>query len=381
MLSARGLLDLSVDSLPSLLNQVAEEKDLGNKFMKLFIILQNFKMDEFAQEMQNQAFLHRNVFRFLSPPKPIIRLLVIAGPGNMGHNAPLDFVLFNQNVQLDYFYVINEDQPWDSVPDHDVAILGFGEATKHRAIHQHIEKQRLHWPRPFLNNAQGVLHCARDSLYELLKDDPQLHVPRTQRVNRQALFNVQAPYLIRPIDTHSGQYFEKIPDQLTLENYLSRSSSDVFYVSDFVDCSMADGLSRKFRIALIDKKPYVCHLAISENWVVHYMSAHMELSLEKRQEEEKFMREFDSIFLAQYGACLDRVAHAIHLDYVVLDCAISAEGQLVLFEADIGAWIHDTDAPAIYPYKSEIMNRAFTAFTRMLFNHSKLPAPHAALQF
>ena len=126
ILSARELLNLSMDDLPSLMEDVAQEMDLGNKFMKMFIVLQNFKMDEMAQEMQEQAFLYRNVFRFLSPPQPIIRLLVIAGPGNMTQNAPLDFVVFNHNVRLDYFYVVNENQSWQSVPDHDVAILGLG---------------------------------------------------------------------------------------------------------------------------------------------------------------------------------------------------------------------------------------------------------------
>lgn len=372
ILSARGLLEYSVDDLPLLMNDIAEENDLGNKFMKLFIIFQNFKMDEFAREMQNQAFLHRNVFRFLSPPQPTIRLLVIAGPGTMGHNAPLDFVLFNQNVQLDYFYVVDEHQSWDLVPDHDIAILGFGEATTHIAIHECIEKQRIQWPRPFLNNAKGVLLCARDRLYELLKDDPDLIVPRTQRAKRQALASMLPPFLIRPIDTHSGQDFERIQSNLELDDYLSRNHSNSYYVSEYIDCSKDDELFRKFRIALIDKKPYVCHLAISEDWVVHYSAAHMELSLEKRQEEEQFMREFDTIFLALYGDCLIRVAHKIDLDYVVLDCSISRGGRLVLFEADNGAWIHDTDAPEIYPYKSEIMNRAFSAFTQMLVNHTTL---------
>ena len=372
VLSARGLLEFSVDDLPLLMNSISEDTDLGNKFIRMFIILQNFKMDDFAQEMQNQAFVHRNVFRFLSPPKPIVRLLMIAGPGNMGNNAPLDFVLFNQNVQLDYFYVVDEYQSWESVPDHDIAILGFGEATKHKGIHDCIEQQRVHWPRPFLNNAKGVMHCARDNLYELLKDDPELVVPCTRRVRRLDVNSLQPPFLIRPLDTHSGQGFERIQSKAALGGYLANYQAEIYYISEYIDCSSSDGLFRKFRIALIDKKPYICHLAISDDWVVHYIAAHMEHSLEKRQEEEKFIREFDSIFVAQYGACLDRIAHKIELDYVVLDCAISKVGRLVLFEADNGAWIHDTDAPDIYPYKSEIMNRAFSGFTQLLLDQLTL---------
>jgi len=358
------------------MEDVAQEMDLGNKFMKMFIVLQNFKMDEMAQEMQEQAFLYRNVFRFLSPPQPIIRLLVIAGPGNMTQNAPLDFVVFNHNVRLDYFYVVNENQSWQSVPDHDVAILGLGESSKHIALYQVIEKQRQQWPRPFLNNAQGVMNCAREKLYELLKEDPDFIVPKTQRINRQEVSALSFPYLIRPIDSHAGQDLEKIQDSLAIHDYLSRINDKIFYVSEFLDCSKKDGLFRKFRIALIDKKPYVCHLAISEDWVVHYKSAHMELSSHKREEEEKFMREFDTHFLAQHGESLIRAAEVIGLDYVILDCAISRQGQLVIFEADNGAWIHDTDSPEIYPYKSEFMKKAFTAFTQMLIEHAHSEASH-----
>jgi hypothetical protein len=284
----------------------------------------------------------------------------------MSQNAPLDFVLFNQNVQLDYYYVVDADTPFASVPEHDVAILALGESTQHNALHAHIEANRRKWPRPFLNHAPGVMRCARDRLFALLKDDHELKVPCTLRVERRDLKNELPPYLIRPIDTHAGDGFEKIPDLEALAFYLDRHFSDWFYVSEYIDCAMDDGLFRKFRIALIDKQPFICHYAISENWIVHYKSAHMELSLQKRKEEEKFMLEFEDVFLVKHGACLRRVAEKIDLDYVVLDCAESADGRLVLFEADNGAWIHDTDPQEIFPYKSKVMNRAFSAFTQML---------------
>ncbi|MEI6804606.1 MAG: hypothetical protein WCK83_15720 [Burkholderiales bacterium] len=364
--SARGLLELSADRLAALLNGIEAEEDLGNKYMKLFVIFQNFQMDDFALEMQAKALQYRNAFRFLAPTTPRLRLLAIVGPGNMTDNAPLDFVLFNQNVQLDYFYVVGPDPSWEQVPDHDVAILALGESSKNALIHQRIEAQRVNWPRPFLNHAEGVMRCARDRLYALFKDDPDLCTPRTLRVERRDVGKQRIPFLIRPIDLHAGEGFEKIEDPQALESYLGKNGADCFYLSEYIDCSRADGLFRKFRIALIDKKPYVCHLAVSESWVVHYISAHMELSLDKRQEEERFMNEFNTVFLRKHGQCLDRIADKIDLDYVVLDCAESVGGKLILFEADNGGWIHDTDSPVVYPYKSYFMNLAFEAFTRML---------------
>jgi len=366
ILASRGLQSRLPDDFANLMAEIELEEDLGNKFMRMFFVLQSCSMDEFAQEIQHKALQYRNVFRLLKPEKPIIRLLAIVGPGNMLDNAPLDFVLFNQNVQLDFFYVTGAPDVWAQVPDHDVAILALSESTKNIALLHEIESKRENWPKPFLNNSAGIMKCARDRLTGLLEGVPHLVQPRNRRIAYGGIHAEKLPFLIRPIDTHAGDGFAKIEDTKSLEAYLAENRADWYYLSDYIDCSKEDGLFRKFRVAMIDKKPYVCHLAISDNWIVHYISARMDLSLEKRHEEEKFFREFESVFVQKHGNCLREIADSIDLDYVILDCAESRNGDLVLFEADNAAWIHDTDAPDLYPYKSATMNRAFEAFTQML---------------
>ncbi len=370
ILSSRGLLGRLPGELPDLLTEIELDMDAGNKFMRLFFILQSMQMDAFAQEIQDKALEHRNTFRLLSPESPKVRLLAIAGPGNMVDNAPLDFVLFNQDVQLDFFYVTGPNQSWDEIPEHDVAILALSESSKNIPLLKQIEEKRKIWPRPFLNSSEAVIRCSRDKLYELLKDVPDLLIPHTKRVAAEFIHAEKLPFLIRPIDTHAGDGFAKIEREAHLESYSSENPAEYFYISEYIDCSKEDGLFRKFRLVLINKTPYVCHLAISDNWIVHYISAHMELSSARRDEEAKFMRDFDSVFLKIHGRCLSRIAEEIGLDYVVLDCAESKDGKLILFEADNAAWIHDVDSPSVYPYKAEVMNRAFSAFTDMLLSVS-----------
>lgn len=370
ILASRGLQPRLPDDFANLMAEIETEEDLGNKFMRMFFVLQSCGMDEFAQEIQYKALEHRNVFRLLNPAKPVIRLLAIVGPGNMVDNAPLDFVLFNQNVRLDFFYVTGKPDVWDQIPDHDVAILGLSESTKNIPLLQEIESKRANWPKPFLNNSAGVIRCARDKLTELLKGIPDLVQAHNRRVGYECVREQPLPFLIRPIDTHAGDGFAKIETADSLGTYLTENPSKNYYLSDYIDCSKEDGLFRKFRVALIDKKPYVCHLAISADWIVHYISSRMDLSAEKRCEEQKFFNEFDSIFLKKHGGCFAQIAERIDLDYVVLDCAESKEGELVLFEADNAAWIHDIDSPDVYPYKSATMNLAFSAFTNMLKNRA-----------
>ena len=350
------------------------EADLGLKFMKMFFILQSLQMDDFSLEMQAKALQHSRVFRILAPPAPVLRVLAIMGPGNMLENAPLDFILFNKNIQLDLFYVSTTTDFCEDTPDHDVAILALGESSKNKALLEFIEVQRKSWPRPFLNHTEGVMKCARDSLSELFENEAAFIVPQTKRVRASQTAHEEFPFLIRPIDTHAGENFEKIGSAEALADYVDRNkTASDFYISNFIDCSRSDGLHRKFRIALIDKKPYICHLAISDNWVVHYIAAHMELNPEKRAEEERFMAEFETVFLPQYGSALRVIADKIDLDYVVLDCGVSINGEFVLFEADNGAWIHDTDSLEVYPYKKPIMALAFAAFVDMLMARTRKP--------
>ncbi len=372
--ASRELLNFLPGALQSLLEDMASEADMGQKFMKMFFILQSLQMDEFSLEIQAKALQHRSVFRILAPAHPTLRVLAVMGPGNMLENAPLDFILFNKNIQLDLLYVSTATVFFADIPDHDVAILALGESSKNKPLLELIESHRHNWPRPFLNHTQGILKCARDSLYALFKNEASFKVPKTKRISARQLASERIPFLIRPIDTHAGENFEKIDTPLALEAYLEKNKTvQDFYLSEFIDCSQSDGLYRKFRIALIDKQPYICHLAISNHWVVHYIAAHMELNPAKRAEEEKFMAEFETEFLPQHGGALKIIAEKLGLDYVVLDCSVSMAGTFVLFEADNGAWIHDTDPVDIYPYKQPVMARAFSAFVEMLTSSARKP--------
>ena len=60
----------------------------------------------------------------------------------------------------------------------------------------------------------------------------------------------------------------------------------------------------------------------------------------------------------------------IGLDYVAIDCAETAEGALLVFEADNTAIVHDMDPPNVYPYKSFQMKKIFQAVQAMLYRHA-----------
>jgi hypothetical protein len=100
--------------------------------------------------------------------------------------------------------------------------------------------------------------------------------------------------------------------------------------------------------------------------MVHYLSAGMQDSAEKRLEEQCAMENFETDFALRFKAELAAIAQALQLDYVTLDCAIARDGQLLVFEADSRGLIHAADPVHLYPYKPFVMQKAFDAFANML---------------
>ena len=136
-----------------------------------------------------------------------------------------------------------------------------------------------------------------------------------------------------------------------IARYLAERPAEDFFVSRFVDYSSADGLFRKYRVVFVGGKPYACHMAIADRWDIWYLNAGMALSAEKRHEEERFMRDFDDDFALRHRGALAAVASRVGLDYFTIDCAENKNGELLIFEADNTAVVHNMDSPDVFPYK------------------------------
>jgi glutathione synthase/RimK-type ligase-like ATP-grasp enzyme len=359
---------MNVSMISDAFGEAASDPDQANMFMRLFYLHQTLGQNEPALVMQEKALMRRCFYRIVDPPAPAIRLLALMGPGNMLDNAPLEFVVDNSDIRLDLLYLLPDKDLPEIIPDHDIAIVALGESKKNRPLLARMEDLLAAWPRPVLNNPHRVLRCARDAACELLQGIPGLLVPETRRLDQEQARNSSFPITIRPVDSHSGAGLKKINSAAELDAYFEAFPDNEFYVSQYVDYCSKDGLFRKARIALIDGSPYICHLAISDDWVVHYIPASMQLNAQKRAEEAAMMEDFDRDFAARHRTALETIAERLGLDYVILDCGEMRDGRLLFFEADTRGWIHATDPVEVFPYKLKIMQKAFDAFRTMLAN-------------
>ncbi|TRW93007.1 ATP-grasp domain-containing protein [Candidatus Methylobacter oryzae] len=361
----------------------AETDTSGHALMDLSTLLQLRGNRDLALAMQAQAIESRQIY---SPPTATdqvnIRLLAIMGPGDLMANTPLEFLLENSDVALDIVYVTtNLPLPAD-LPEHDVLFVAVAQSDRNMPLLKQIDAAIASWPRPVLNRPDRIALMSRTEACALLKSAPGIEMPTTVRIARQVLQQIanlklsvteilgdgNFPIIVRPVDSHAGKDLDKIQDQRALADYLQNMLNDEFYISRFVDYRNQDGLFRKYRIVLIDGIPFVCHVGISEHWMIHYLNAGMNESVEKRAEEERFMLDFDSGFAVKHADAFRAIHERANLDYLGIDCGESVDGKLLIFEIDSCMIVHAIDPVDLFPYKQPQMNKVFGAFRQMLVN-------------
>ena len=359
--------------IPHLMQEATKGGNPGDIFMRLFYIFASYRQDESALSMQSKALAIKKFYRLVAPNEVKIKLLALVAGGEMMDNTPLDFLIENSDIQLDFMYIDEYFEMPAKVPEHDILFIAMGESVKNTPILNKLTQIISYWPKPLLNNPESILKCARDTLFKLLKGANGIYIPSTEKLNKLHIQFQGSPIAIRPQGTHAGVGFKKISSVSQLDHYLSQYDQEQsFYVSEYVAYESPDGLFRKYRIVLIGGEPYICHLAISENWIVHYIASGMELSELKRNEERYEMFHFKDRFAKKHRNAFKQIHERIGLDYVVIDCAELQTGELLIFEADPGSWVHATDPVELFPYKSEVMQKAFEAFRNLLLGKAEL---------
>jgi len=341
-----------------------------------------------AMSMKALALQNRQIYQYPRPAMPIkIRALMIAGPGDLMANSPFEFLIDQQPVALDILYVTPAMGLPRQVPEHDVLIVAVGESDSNLALLADLEAALANWPRPIINRPGRIMQLSRDASCALLSRIPQIAMPVALRTHRSTLEvccqpqqharslatqlnGIDYPIIIRPVDSHAGQGLCKISTLSDLTGYLVNAPENDFFVSPFIDYRSADGLFRKYRILLMSGKPYLCHLAISQRWMVHYLNADMLDNATHRAEEAQCMTDFDDTLARRHAKAFSAIYEQLGLDYVGLDCAETRDGRLLIFEADSNMVVHNMDPADKFPYKKVQMPKLFHAFTQMLAQRS-----------
>ena len=333
-----------------------------------------------AASLQREALAITGVFR-LRGAATGPRLLALCAPGDLGANAPLEFLTEPGDVRLSLAFLTADGALPSTLPDHDVAIVAATNGAP--AVLAALARSFSRWPRPVLNDPARILSMSRGWLPPRLAGLPGVTTPPAQDVARAALAAAgpeamlpgsSYPYLIRPAGSHGGQGLVRIDGPEQLHPALAACTTGQVTLSSFVDTCGEEGWYRKYRVVLVGGEAYVAHMAAGDHWMVHYLSAGMEFDGRKRAAEAEAM---DGRFVRRHHAALGGIARAIGLDYVSIDCTQARDGRLLVFEADAAAIVHSMDSPERYPYKRPAMQRCYDAFGHLVRSRCETVRPGA----
>lgn len=365
-----------------LLNRLRQNENDANALMDLSTVSQLMGQLRLGLYMQAFALDLQQMYRVASATGPGIRLLGIFSPGDLAQNNTLEFLIEGSDIRLDMLYVgLGLPFP-ETLPEHDLAMVAVCETDRNRPLLRRLERLLKSWPRPVVCAPDRIARLSRDRACRLLQSAPGIVMPVAVRIDRLTLERAadselpmtawagegRFPLIVRPVDSQKGHGLAKLENPRGIVDYLAARPEQAFYVAPFVDYRGPDGQFRKYRIVLIDGRPYACHMAISDRWVVHYMNAGMGESAAKRAEEARFFATFDDDFALRHRDALQSIAKRLELEYVGIDCGETPDGELLVFEVDSGMTVHSMDPVDVFPYKQPQMAKVFRAFRRMLID-------------
>ncbi|WFR94882.1 tetratricopeptide repeat protein [Rhizobium tumorigenes] len=225
--------------------------------------------------------------------------------------------------------------------------------------------------RPVVNHPRLILGTDRESISQRLAHVADTVMPATVRIDAGDLCRrvrdqatPSLPVIVRHATTHGGEMMELVDSPDALLDFAEEAGERMLYLTDYVDYRSADGLFRKYRFLFVGEEILPYHLAIGDGWKVHHASTRMGDVEWMRTEEQAFLADPASIFGVSGMAALETIRRQIGLDYCGIDCALDAEGRVVVFEVNASMLIH-SDNPG-FEYKTPYVLAIKAAFERLL---------------
>jgi glutathione synthase/RimK-type ligase-like ATP-grasp enzyme len=225
--------------------------------------------------------------------------------------------------------------------------------------------------RPVVNHPRLILATDRESISRRLQHIADIVMPATVRIDAADLRRRVTdgavdsfPIIVRHATTHGGEMMDLVDNPEALSHFAEEAGERSLYLTDYVDYSSADGLFRKYRFLFVGDEILPYHLAIGDGWKVHHASTRMGDVEWMRLEEQAFLADPLRVFGARGMAALDTVRRQVGLDYCGIDCALDAEGRVVVFEVNASMLIH-SDNPG-FEYKTPYVMAIKAAFERLL---------------
>lgn len=193
--------------------------------------------------------------------------------------------------------------------------------------------------RPCFNHPSEILRATRDEVSRILAGIPGLAVPRTIRIRETSLTGVREavtaaglafPILMRVGGSYVVRDTMRIdkPDAMDRVDQLERAERPL-YATEFGDFVGADGMYRKFRIAVVGDEIFLCRYVVEDD----SQPDESRRTETGEQEERAQLASFDRDMAPRLRPLFREMGRRLGLDFFGVDCTIDKEGQVCLFEA------------------------------------------------
>jgi hypothetical protein len=355
---------------------LALDPGLAMAHQNLAAILQNDGRVDEAQRHRELAYAKQWIFTDAAA-HPAATVLVTCA-GGLG-NVPIENLLPAQRfyrIKCFVDYARLDDGTLAQTRPHDLVFNAIGEADAIAPDDARLLRILQFRQRPVLNPPRAVARTRRDRLPDLLQGLDGTVVPRVWRIELKrsgaAVLaemlereNAQYPLILRPAGSHGGAAAALARDRRAVENS-ALGECDVVYATAYHDYRSADGHFRKYRMIFVDRKPYPYHLAISQQWLVHYFSAEMQTETWKPEEERRFLESPAQALGLPAMQALEAIGRRLDLDYAGADFSVLADGSVLVFEANPTMLVHPERENGPFAHKNRYVAAIVDAFGRMI---------------
>lgn len=231
---------------------------------------------------------------------------------------------------------------------------------------------------PVINRPEAVARTTRDENYRRLGAIEGVRFPRTERlaldadpvalIDRIVAAGFSLPLILRATGRQTGKAMWLCRNRDALSEALTELAGDPeAYIIEYVDCGDAEGVHRKARAFFIDGKTYPVAYLASDEWQIHSGDRYriMDRSPALQIDERRYLADPAAVLGDRAYRALERVGQTLGLDFAGVDFTVTAEGELLVFEAN-PAMRHNFDHVTAFPYTQPHLQRISDAFAEMV---------------
>jgi len=349
---------------------------------------------ELAKRHQRKAFTQKALFpsSYRGDAEPIPVLLLVSSTGG---NTPIE-KLIDERVFQTYVVVADFYDTKLPLPPHRLVINGIGDCDAAAQGLRAAETLLAFISAPVLNHPTAVAATGRCENAIRLRKLPGIKTPATVTFPHALLAGPDGasalaerdftfPLLLRTPGFHGGQHFVRVESAAALAERVAElresggATAEVMAI-EYLDARGADGWVRKYRVMMVGGRLYPLHLAISQEWKIHYFSADMRDRAEHRAEEARFLADMPEVLGTNAMTALERLLAAMGLDYGGFDFGLNQQGEILLFEANATMVAEQPDEDPRWDYRRAAVERIHAAVRDLLLTSAgalprRIPSP------